>query len=306
MSVTVTENIEIHLSNIKMSFHSKLIEKNEEKMLITAPFDLNGDPLFVPIGKEIVITHFDHHRVFEDYYIVHAYYGVIEYFANKFDNNDFDFPVLEVHKVINKKNDGEKQRVFNIEREHFRIQLLMKVFFSSEQKNTKETVSLVDFSQGGLAFLYSKPILVHEKINIELVLFDKSNEKKRIIISCEVMNLMMMNNELFRIGVRFCDVNQITQKFIDQFLITCQILQRKAKCDTCPLFLRYCYGKQNHSITSFDDQINEDVAENYDKIELLDGNYLDSIKKQENTMKREIQDFLMILVETRVDSFVKT
>lgn len=235
------EDVQIRIPNLYASLYSR-IEKIEEKgVVITAPYDVNGEPFFLPLGSEIMLEVVNKNQVEIHYYTVFQYFNVIEYLTN---NNRNRLPTLEIRPIHIQSQSTDNNAI--IQREFFRAKVPMTIRLTVDHYPIEGKIMLADISGGGMGFYYNHPVPPQREVNGVLFLQEK-NKIVELPIQGVIVNLTMIHTSLFRMGVRFYRIKNKEQEMITLFANRCVLKQRNLECEDCSLYKEsICNGSLSH------------------------------------------------------------
>ena len=220
-----TMPITVRTDNIFAGLHSKVkkIHPYEGKMEISTPYDVSGDPFFIPIGEQITIEWDMESEARQQKFFVDSYHEVSHYLR---DDTRRPTVVLSAAPTHIEK--------LKIERAYYRTSLQVPIFILIDEKDSRE-VKLVDISGGGIAFLYSRPIPSQKPITLHLPYVKGKDEVHVVEVTGRVVNLSMIHPREYRMGVQFDRIMDRDRDAIIRFVNFCTGKKRSGSCKTCEL-----------------------------------------------------------------------
>ncbi|GMA51152.1 hypothetical protein GCM10025857_25090 [Alicyclobacillus contaminans] len=181
-----------------------------DTLLLEVPKDLNGEPLYLPRGYEILI------ESSQDGCACRPGWYVVEEYTQNYS-----------HLVMKQ----QPQRPFNNKRRFHRVHVPIQLVISDGSVTTHEMVH--DLSPGGLSFQSKLSFPVDTRVHGKISLVNKSNAFDTVSFEAVVKNVRILDPITYQYGCAFVDMPGWKDAIISSFLFMCQIKQRHKMCRDC-------------------------------------------------------------------------
>ncbi len=220
-----TMPITVRTDNIFAGLHSKVkkVHPHEGKIEISTPYDVSGDPFFIPIGEKITVEWDLESEARQQDFFVESYHEVANFLKDE---------TWRPTVVLNAA--PTKIEKLKIERAYYRTSLQVPILILVDDKDSRK-VDMVDISGGGIAFLYSRPIPSQKLITVHLPYVKGKDVVQVVEVSGRVVNLSMIHPKEYRMGMQFDRIMDRDRDAIIRFVNYCTGKKRAGSCKTCEL-----------------------------------------------------------------------